>query len=338
MQEAVRDVKNGWLVVIAIAGIAAAYFFLLGTSSFEDPGPNIEYNMQAFEDLDKIDTPFEEKASITPSVPNPRALAVANGKIYLACENAVLVYGEGDKEIARHTISGVPSCIGVAPDGTMYVAMRDKVTVLGADGSAKGEWKEFNPRSFITAIAARGEDVFVADAGNRIVNRFDTAGKMLNTIGQKDPAKDVPGLEVPSPYLDLGINPDGDLWVVNPGRLGLEQYQPDGTIVTNWYNPSLKLDGFPGCCNPSQIAFDSKGRLFTCEKGLVRVKQYEVTAGTFDGLAVSSKSFPQQQSVRDFAIDAQDRLLIVDGKAGTVRVFVRKESNNGTAGTATQPQ
>jgi hypothetical protein len=63
----------------------------------------------------------------------------------------------------------------------------------------------------------------------------------------------------------------------------------------------------------------------------VRVKRFEVTAGTYDGLVAASEQFPQEQSVKDLAVDAKDRALVLDAKRGSIRVFARKEVTSGTA-------
>ncbi|MBI5093729.1 MAG: NHL repeat-containing protein [Candidatus Hydrogenedentes bacterium] len=328
MNESVRQLKRPWLAGAALVIVAAAYFFLLGSSRYPEPGPNIEYNIQAFEDLDKIETQFEEKGSISLNVENPRALAVGQGKIYVAGKDSVVVFGENDQETARFSVEGTPNCVAAASDGTVYAGMPRRVVVLDDHGALQSEWSnDFVSRSYLTSIAVNGSDVYVADAGKRVVYRFDRKGALQTRIGEKDASRDVPGIEAPSPYLDLAVNNDGELWVVNPGKLGLEQYRSDGSIVTSWYRPSLKLDGFPGCCNPTHIAFNSKGELITCEKGLVRVKKYEVTSGDFEGLVAGSKLFPQEQSLRDIAVDSRDRILALDAQRNAVRVFTRKESS-----------
>jgi hypothetical protein len=259
-------------------------------------------------------------------------MAVTPGKLYVAGNDAVAVYGDDGHETARFSIQGTPTSMAADTDGTVFVGLTNKLCVIDSKGAVQAEWNDFSARSFITAIAVAGPDVYVADAGKRVVYRFDRNGKLQTRIGEKDTARDVPGLEVPSPYLDLAVNADGELWVVNPGELGLEQYRSDGTIVTSWYRPTvLKLDGFPGCCNPTQIAFTSKGDLITCEKGLARVKEFEVTSGEFGGLVAGSALFPQEQSLRDLAVDSKDRILVLDSKRNVVRVFARKEAGNGPA-------
>ncbi len=329
MKEVVHRPQRPWLVGVAVAVIAVAYFVFLATSKHREPGANLVLDIKEFEDLDKIETDFSEVGAFKPGVQNPQALAVAGGKLYVAGDNAVVVLDENHAEIATYAIEGAPNCLGVAPDGTIYAGLSTKVLVLDASGAKIGEWTDFTPRSFITAIAADDSNVFVADAGNRVVARFDRAGTRLGEIGKKDESRDIPGLEVPSPYLDLALNPDGELWIVNPGRLGIERYMADGSLVTAWYRPSFQLNGFPGCCNPTHIAFSPDGRLITSEKGLIRLKRFEVTTGEFEGLVAGSSLFPRQQSLRDVVVDDKDRILVLDRPGDAIRVFAHKEAELG---------
>jgi hypothetical protein len=329
MKETVHQPKQPWLVAIAVVGIAGVFFYLMGTSKYPEPGANIVYDIQEFEDLDKIETPFEEVGQVEPGIEDLQALAVGGDTWYVAGKGAVAAYGTDDRELGRYEIPGTANCLAVAPDGTLFVGLAKKVCVLDRNGTPQGEWTDFTPRSYLTSIAATDTDVFVADAGKRVVYRFDRQGKLLGRIGEKDPKRDIPGLEVPSPYLDVALNEEGHLWVANPGKLGLEQFRADGSLVTSWYRPSLKLEGFPGCCNPVHIAFGSGGRLFTGEKGLVRLKMYEVTSGEFEGLVTGSQSFPRQPSIRDLAVDARARILVLDHLGEAVRMFALKETDDG---------
>ena len=52
-------------------------------------------------------------------------------------------------------------------------------------------------------------DVFAADAGNRVVLRYDKSGKLLGRIGEKNKERNVPGIVMPSPYLDVTLARDG---------------------------------------------------------------------------------------------------------------------------------
>ncbi len=329
MRESVRAPKYPWVAGIAIAAIAGAYFFFLGTSKYPEPGEYLQYDITQYTDIDDIETRWEEVDEIAVDVEAPHGLAVQGDRLYVAGTNAVAVLDADNTEVNRFEFEGEPNCLTIAPDGTIFVAMSNEVQVIHADGSMGDRWTDFADRSFLTSIAANDDDVFIADAGKHVVYRYNWDGERKTEIGRKDDSRDIPGIEVPSPYLDLALNDEGHLWVVNPGKLGLERFRPNGDIVTGWYHPTLELHGFSGCCNPTQIAFDNDGKLITCEKGLVRVKVYEVTAGSFEELVVGHKLFPKEQSVRDIAVDAKNRILVLDPRTDSIRVFAMKEGADG---------
>ncbi|MHC4639708.1 MAG: NHL repeat-containing protein, partial [Planctomycetota bacterium] len=127
----------------------------------------------------------------------------------------------------------------------------------------------------MTSIAVYENNVFAADAGNRIVMRYDTQGKLINTIGQKNTERNIPGFLIPSPYFDLAVGKDGLLRVVNPGLHRIEAYTFDGDLEFWWGRTSTLVEGFCGCCNPVNFAILDDRSFVTCEKGLVRVKIYD---------------------------------------------------------------
>ena len=324
MKESVHKTRHPYVWGVAIAAIAGVYVYLIsGSDNFPEPGPNLQYDITELLAVDKVDTRFEETGQIFPELARPRALETdAEGNLYIGGENAIVVFNRAGAETGRIAIPGLATCLEFTPDGRLLVGLEDRVLVLGTDRKPAATWGNFTERSLITAMAAGDESVFLADAASRCVLRVDYDGKVLNRIGETDEARDVPGLEVPSPYFDLAFDNDGELWVVNPGKLGLERYRENGDIVTSWYRPDVtKLDSFSGCCNPTQIAFNSEGRLVTGEKGPVRVKIFEVTSGAFEELVVGSSAFQIPQGIGDLAVDSDDRIMVLDPKKNAVRIF-----------------
>lgn len=323
MKEPVRRTKHPWLVGAVMAAIGLGYFALLSESGFQEPVMTIQQDVDAIAQLDEVDSRYIESASIDPKLNDAQAMTVGvDGRLYVAGQDAIAVFGASGAEIGRYVVEGRPKCLTVANDGTLYVAFSDHVEVLDATGKQKASWAKLDDQPYLTSIALQDEYVYVADAGNKVVIQYDQSGTILNRIGQKDEEQDVPGIEVPSPYLDLAVNDEGNLWVVNPGKLGMERYRSDGSIVTSWYRPEmLDLKGFTGCCNPTHVAFTQDGKLVTAEKGLVRIKIYDVTNGEYEELVAGSKLFPREQSLKDMVVDSKNRILVLDPRQNAIRVF-----------------
>lgn len=338
MKEAVNKPNHPVLAGIVILIIAVVYFVLLSRNQFPEPGANLLYPTEEFAKVDEVETRFIEAESIPHSVPKPKALAIGkDGMLYIAGEGAVEALHLDGTQVAQYSVDGLPVCMDVAPDGELVLGVRTlqehggyshHIETIDADG-ARNQWEPFaSTQTYLTSIAVNDANVFIGDAGNRVVLRYSRDGELLGRIGERDESRDVPGILAPSPNLDIAFDDEGTLWVANAGRLGLESYRDNGDIITSWYRDSLKLDGFSGCCNPSQIAFRSDGKLITCEKGFVRIKVFEPTLGEFEELIAGSKMFAKGKAVRDLVVDPNDRILVLDSKENVVRVFQQKEAND----------
>ena len=290
----------------------------------------IDPNLILYEESSvRIGTGFEQS----------QALAVdSDGRIYVAGDNAVRVFTPKGDPISRISLSQTALCVEPDDDGTIYLGTRDHVEVFDANGQRIATWEGLGDNAFLTAIAASGDNVFVADAGNRIVLRYDRSGKIVNKIGEKDSDRNVPGFMVPSPYFDLAVSKDGLLRVVNPGRLRVEAYTLDGDFEFSWGKSSLAVEGFCGCCNPADIAVLPEGGFVTSEKGLARVKVYDsqgafvgVVAGPdqlLEGAAPYIAELPEQHRVGGFdvAVDPNGRVLILDRINNAVRFYTKKKA------------
>jgi len=277
---------------------------------------------------------FRELQRIPLTVENPSALAVgSSGGMYVAGENAVVALDSQGKETARLSAKGRPGCLAVSSDGKLLLGMRSHVDVLDGTGTVVASWKDLGERAWLTSIAADDENVYVADAGNRVVLRFGHDGNVRGRIGERDKERGVPGLVVPSPYFDVAIDPQGALWVVNPGKHGLENYRPNGELVSSWYRSGMEAEAFCGCCNPIHIAFRSDNTLVTAEKGLSRVKVYAPDT-TLLGVVAAEAAPPIAENkalfcnveppIMDLAVDQQDRILVLNKPEKAILVYEMK--------------
>lgn len=254
-------------------------------------------------------------------------------RLYLATGNTVVVMTQAGLRERELTLDAPVRCVAVATDGTIAAGLRDRIVMFDAQGNRLSTWPMPGNRAWLTGLAVGEHDLFAADAGNRVVLRFDRSGKLLGRIGEKDPARDIAGFVVPSPYFSVKIHPDGLLRVTNPGRHRVEAYTFEGDFEGAWGKPSASIDGFCGCCNPIRVAPLPDGRLITCEKGLPRVKLYSAT-GEFETVVAATSAFPENAKVgageRDAdaalagltaASDSRGRIAILDHVTGEIRIL-----------------
>jgi DNA-binding beta-propeller fold protein YncE len=263
---------------------------------------------------------------------------------------SMILYVVGDESVRMFNITSsgavfereiiladVPHCIQVSDD-KIYVGMKEHVEVYDRAGQRLNAWETLGERAVLTGIDVYKDDVFVADAGNRVVVRYDKQGQIKNYIGKKDLERNIPGFVIPSHNFDLAVADDGLLRVVNPGRHRIEAYTFDGDLEFWWGKASMEIEGFCGCCNPANFTIDTEGNFITSEKGLVRVKVYD-SEGEFVGVVASPEQLfrggakyagqvvtESQAPGFDVAVDNEGKVYVLDTIKNIVRVFKRKET------------
>ena len=280
---------------------------------------------------------YEESAGpIETGFSDSHGIAVdSDGSMYIAGDRAIRIFAQNGDVRREIELAGTPRCLAVGIDGAIYVGLKDHVEVYDAQGQRQASWESLGPDAILTSIAVTKDDVFVADAGNRVVVRYNLAGDIVKTIGKKDSERNIPGFVVPSAYFDLAVSRDGLLRAVNPGRLRIEAYTHDGDFEFSWGKSSMDIDGFCGCCNPANIAILPGGGFVTCEKGLVRVKVYD-SEGRFVGVVASPGQLvedgehkicilPEQCQAGGFdvAVDSAGRVFVLDTMKNIVRTFTK---------------
>jgi hypothetical protein len=279
----------------------------------------------------------EAPVSINVGFTDSHAIAIdSQDDIYVSGDQAVRIFDERGNLLDEIVVNGTPRSLAVADDGKIYVGVVDHIEVYNRQGKKLATWESPGQRTLFTSIAISGSDVFVADAGNRIVLRYDLNGNLINRIGKKDEERNVPGFVIPSPYFDLVMRRDNLLRVVNPGRHRIEAYTFDGDFEFAWGKFSTDIEGFCGCCNPINIAVLSDDSFITCEKGLARVKIYD-PEGAFVGVVAGPEQFgatvhvcttPEQcqSGGYDVAVNSEDRIFVLDTIKNVVKAFAGKKA------------
>ena len=313
-------VGSALILLVAVIGFIAYDLFFPSVGSEKNPY-ELDLSVVKSEGLDKIH--YQETDSIKPTMEEVHGVAVdRKDRIYVCGKNTVEIFSNDGKLLLTFPVSGVANCLA-ADDHCIVVGIADHLEVFDMEGVRTARWRRISPESIVTSVALHNSMVYVADAGQKIVLKFDGEGKLFQRIGQKDPAGNIPGFVVPSPFFDLGIGIDGTLWVVNPGRHSLENYNADGHLLASWGTASNSVDGFCGCCNPTHFAFLTDGSYVTSEKGIERVKLYS-KKGEFAAIVAPPEMFDEGVKGLDLAVDSKDRILVLDPSRKLIRIFVKK--------------
>ncbi|QDV41794.1 hypothetical protein Enr13x_16370 [Stieleria neptunia] len=331
---------RGMLVtaVIAIAVGIASYAVVSSDPLAQRSRGSFTIDYSSVYEVDSDLIQFRQTEEIKVQMDEVRGICVGPAdKLYIAGDQAVAVYSQDGVELATIRTDGEPSCVAIGNDqhvspGRIYVGAGDRIEVFEPDGSRVGTWSVPDDNAILASIAVAANDVFVADAANRVVLRFDLAGKLVSVIGKPDDGGRT--FNVPNTYFDIAIGSEGRLHVANPGALRIETYTFDGAMEVRWGEPGAAIDRFFGCCNPSYFAVLPGGEIVTSEKGIPRIKVYSefgefrsVVAGpSMLGVAQSELGDPravQAEAVFDVATDSRGRILVLDPRRKSVRVFER---------------
>lgn len=328
-----RGISRTDVIVAAVIAVLATAAVLVVLRS--DPtgkggsglGKEFVFSDAKYRRIDPALIRYREVRRIETGFRSVRGVAVGPGdRVYIAGDRAVEIFDGDGERISQIAMDGSPRCLGVTAGGTVYAGMIDHVEVISPSRQPV-KWASLGEKAAITSVAVSGDNVFVADSGNRVVLRYDTSGKIIGRIGRADKARNIPGLIVRYAGIDVAVDAGGVLWVTNPGRWRVEAYSFDGALKSHWGRQSEDIDGFCGCCNPTAIALLPAGLGFvTSEKGLPRVKVYD-NCGLFSSVVGGPETFAAVAGGFDLAVDSQGRIMVLDTAAKAVRVFVPKEDN-----------
>lgn len=268
------------------------------------------------EPAEKLDVGYREVEGFAPAFHTCRGLAVSGDDVWVAGDMAAAAFA--DRRLKQSfDVPGAAQALAADTDGTLYVALEDRMIVVSPKGLEK--WEPLGPRARLVEAILSGEEVLVADAGNRCVVRYDKSGAVLGRIGERDQTSGYTGLIIPSPYLGLAALPSGEVAVCNPGQHRIEFHSRDGKLLRTIGENGQDISGFCGCCNPMSLAVLPTGDIVTAEKGIPRVKVLS-SDGHLKKVVAPPSAFDPKTTGLEVAILGK-RVLVLDPWMGSVRVF-----------------
>jgi hypothetical protein len=195
-----------------------------------------------------------------------KAVAVAlSGNLFLGGDSFVSCYNRDLNLLWTIKTSHPVTSISNYGD-TLFVSTPELILVILTEGKLVDEWGPFEDNSIITSVASDNTFVAFADAGNKTVVVLDKNGRVKTVIGQNDGQ-----FVIPSPYFDVALDSDNNLYIANTGQRRVEIRSVQGRLKSYFGEPGTSPGAFCGCCNPAHFIVTAEG-FITAEKGINRIK------------------------------------------------------------------
>jgi hypothetical protein len=305
------------LVIIAL--IILGYFFIKPNHARIDENP---YSMK-IDSLSEIPTDKFCSANysfIQLKGAKSEAIAVdKSNNIYVSSDKKILSFDTNGNPVSVINCDYLATALSFSGN-KLIAAFTNEISIYDASGKQLINWKLENEKSYITSLAAFEGNIYAADAYAAKVYCFSEVGKILKTIGQTADKNELTFFVLPSFYFDVAIGTENTIWIANTGRHKLVQLDDESHIVSSWGETSSAVDGFCGCCNPSNFVLMSDGSFITAEKGLVRVKKYSKN-GDFECVIAGPEKFKEDAKGLDIAIDSNDRIYVLEPEAMKIHIF-----------------
>jgi hypothetical protein len=208
--------------------------------------------------------------------------------VYAAGDQEIKVFDDAGRFLRRWSTSKPGLAVAVSGDGRVFSGQAGQVEIFDLEGRLSGTWRDKDRLGLVTAIGFSKGNVFLADARDRCIRRYDAGGKYLNDVGKDNRMK---GFLIPNGVVDFGVDAQGILHAANPGKHRIERYTPEGALLGHFGRfDGRDPAGFSGCCNPTNVAVTDGARVWVTEKAGPRAKVYDsggkllevIATGVFD--------------------------------------------------------
>lgn len=253
-----------------------------------------------------------------------RGIAIdTHGQIYAAADSELKIFDAAGVLKRRWPTSRPGLSVAVAGDGAVYVGQAGQIEIFdsaGKSAAADNTWRNPELLGRVTAIGFVREGVLAADAADRAIRRFDRGGKFLNTIGKDNPVK---GFLIPNGVVDFSVDAQGIIHAANPGKHRVERYTPGGKLLGHFGRfDGNDPAGFPGCCNPTNVAVAGRDTIVVTEKAGPRVKVYDFGGKLLT--VIATDVFDPNCKNMDVAVDLRGRVYVAD--TVKLEIFVFEEA------------
>ncbi len=252
-----------------------------------------------------------------------RGLAVTSS-IYAVGDSRVAVFDLAGARL-RHWWTEKPGySIAVIPEGedrlsgSIWVGQAGQVEIFDLEGGRLDVWRDTERLGLVTAIGFTRDGVLAADAVARCIRHYDRGGNFRNNIGDRHRKG---GFHIPNGMVDFAVDSRGLVHVANPGMHRVERYTPEGELLGRFGRfDGVDPEGFPGCCNPTNVALGLGGVVAVSEKAPPRAKVYDAE-GHLLAVVAEGETFDPAAKNMDLGVDAHGNVYVADTVQRRICVF-----------------
>jgi hypothetical protein len=252
-----------------------------------------------------------------------RGITVSSAdRVFVVGDSEVKIFDNQGSLADRWTTSSPGWSIAV-DDQTTYVGQEGQLEFYTHSGELTDTWRDPERLGLVSAIGLLDDFLVVADSRDRCLRRYDRQGQFLNNIGKDNRMR---GFNIPNGILDFAIDNKGIIHACNPGKHRVERYTPEGELLGrigrfDGRNP----EGFPGCCNPTNVAVTDPGYTYVTEKAGPRAKVYDNDGSLL--AVIATDVFDPNCKNMDLTVDSQGRVYVLDTVQLKIHVFVEEEAS-----------
>jgi sugar lactone lactonase YvrE len=273
--------------------------------------------------LDRVYSQSAVLASASSANPFRRSLSgIAVGaadKIYALGDDEVRIFDPAGNLARKWKVLEKASCVAVGPDGFVYVGGADRIEIYDSGGNRIGGFTagDKDQPASITAVKVFRKEILVADAGARIIRRYDAGGRQLGVVGTENRTGN---FILPNKSLDIDVDAKGVIRATDTGRHQVTSWALDGSPLGKFGKFGMSNpEDFVGCCNPVNLAIAPDGKIVTGEKMVARVKVYEPDGKLL--AVIGSEHFDPGCIHIHLAVDSKGRIFAADPVRREIKVF-----------------
>jgi tripartite motif-containing protein 71 len=197
----------------------------------------------------------------------------------------------------------------------------------GTPGPANGQ---FNIPTGIATDAAR--NVYVADAGNRRIQKFSPAGAHLLNIGAcpRGVGDCSPDGWLDNP-VDVAVDAAGNVYVADRDNHRIQKFSASGQFLAKWGTNGTGNGQFS---HPQGIAIDSAGLVYVADSGNDRIQRFTASGEFRTKWGTTGLDPGQFRYPSDIAIDVNRNIYVTDEGNDRIQKFTQTRTFLGEWGSA----